>query len=62
MEHFLKAQLGYTFVKRSGQGGGGCISQGEMFNTDHGEVFVKENSKEGARNMFEGEFTSIEAL
>ena len=49
-------------MKRSGQGGGGCISQGEMFDTDQGKVFVKENSKEGARKMFEGEFASLEAL
>ena len=62
MEQFLKVQLGYTFVKRSGQGGGGCISQGEMFNTDQGKIFVKENSKDGARKMFDGEFASLEAL
>ena len=62
MEQFFKNQLGYSFVKRSGQGGGGCISQGEMFNTDQGKVFVKENSKSGARKMFDGEFASLGAL
>jgi len=62
MEQFLKKELGYTFIKRSGQGGGGCISQGEMFNTDKGRIFVKENSKDGARKMFEGEFASLEAI
>jgi len=62
MEQFLKNQMGYSFAKRSGQGGGGSISQGEMFNTDQGKVFVKENSKEGARQMFEGELASLVAL
>ena len=34
MDSFLKENLGYTFVKRSGEGGGGCINQGEMYHTD----------------------------
>ena len=62
MESFLKTSLGYTFVKRSGQGGGGCISSGEMYHTDQGQVFVKENSKQGADIMFRGELASLEAL
>ena len=62
MENYLKEKLGYTFVRRSGKGGGGCISQGEMFHTDQGSIFVKENSKEGAQKMFIGEFASLEEI
>ena len=62
MEKYLQEKLGYTFVKRSGKGGGGCISQGEMFDTDQGKIFVKENSKDGAKKMFDGEFASLAAL
>ena len=59
METFLKDQLGYTFVKRSGRGGGGCISQGELFHTDQGKIYVKENHRPGALTMFQGEFASL---
>ena len=62
MESYLKESLGYSFVKRSGQGGGGCISQGEMYHTDQGQIFVKENSKEGADKMFKGEYESLKAI
>ena len=56
MENYLKDKLGCTFVKRSGKGGGGCISQGEMYHTDQGKIFVKENAREDAETMFRGEF------
>ena len=62
MQSYLKDSLGYSFVKRSGQGGGGCISQGEMYHTDQGQIFVKENSKEGADKMFKGEYESLKAI
>jgi len=58
----LKESLGYSFVKRSGKSGGGCISQGEMYHTDQGQIFVKENSKEGADKMFKGEYESLKAI
>lgn len=62
MENYLKEKLGYTFVKRSGQTGGGCISQGEMYHTDQGQIFVKENTREDAETMFRGEFASLEEI
>ena len=62
MENYLKEALGYTFVKRSGQTGGGCISQGEMYHTDEGKIFVKENPREDAETMFKGEFASLEEI
>ena len=56
----MKEKLGYTFVKRSGKTGGGCISQGEMYHTDQGKIFVKENAREeDAETMFKGEFASL---
>ena len=62
MENYLKDSLGYTFVKRSGRGGGGCISQGEMYHTDQGRIFVKENSRPGADTMFAGELASLQEI
>lgn len=45
METLLKQELGYSSVKASGHSGGGCISQGQSYDTDRGRVFVKVNSK-----------------
>lgn len=45
MEMLLKQELGYSSVKASGHSGGGCISQGQSYDTDRGRVFVKVNSK-----------------
>ena len=52
MEECLR-KLGFENVKRTGRGGGGCISQGEVFSTDKGKIFVKKNTKKGADVMFE---------
>ena len=62
MENYLKEKLGYTFVKRSGKRGGGCISQGEMYHTDQGQIFVKENAREDSDTMFRGELASLEEI
>lgn len=61
MEGYLR-NLGYSGVKDTGGGGGGCISQGRVFRTDQGGLFVKENSGEGAELMFLGEKAGLEAL
>lgn len=45
MEALLKRELGCDFVKATGHSGGGCISQGQSYDTDKGRVFVKVNSK-----------------
>lgn len=49
MEALLKRELGCDFVKATGHSGGGCISQGQSYDTDRGRVFVKVNSKAEVR-------------
>lgn len=42
----IKEALGTTVLEGTGRGGGGCISEGEVYRTDSGKVFLKRNSKE----------------
>lgn len=56
MEAQIKKILGTTKFKPTGQCGGGCINQGESYDTDNGRVFVKLNFKYGAKQMFDGEY------
>ncbi|XP_077995391.1 ketosamine-3-kinase-like isoform X2 [Glandiceps talaboti] len=63
MESLLKKELGCNQVKSFGFGGGGCINSGQSYETDtHGKVFVKMNSKSGARTMFDGEMAGLDAI
>ncbi|XP_053309349.1 ketosamine-3-kinase [Spea bombifrons] len=62
MESLLKKELGSSLMKPSGHSGGGCISQGQSYDTDKGRVFVKINHKPEARRMFLGEMASLEAI
>ncbi|XP_020629425.1 ketosamine-3-kinase-like [Orbicella faveolata] len=62
LEEILKKELQTTQCQGLGFAGGGCISEGKSFDTDHGRVFVKVNDKSGAMKMFEGEFNSLEAI
>ncbi|KAG9461598.1 hypothetical protein GDO78_016296, partial [Eleutherodactylus coqui] len=62
MEALLKKELSLSDVKPSGHSGGGCISQGQSYDTDKGCFYVKLNHKSQARPMFEGEMASLEAL
>ncbi|XP_047689033.1 ketosamine-3-kinase isoform X2 [Prionailurus viverrinus] len=62
MEALLRRELGCDFVKATGHSGGGCISQGQSYDTDRGRVFVKVNSKAEAKRMFEGEMASLMAI
>lgn len=62
MESEIKAALETVKFERFGRGGGGCISSGQGFITDHGKVFVKVNEKSQARRMFDGEFASLKAI
>ncbi|XP_042552510.1 ketosamine-3-kinase [Dipodomys spectabilis] len=62
MEELLRRELGCGSVKATGHSGGGCINQGQSYDTDRGRVFVKMNSKAGARRMFEGELASLAAI
>ena len=49
MEELLKRELGCDSVKATGHSGGGCISQGQSYDTDKGRVFVKVNPKPEVR-------------
>lgn len=61
MEAYLK-EIGYDSARRTGQVSGGCISQGEVFITDRGKLFVKRNPANFSRPMFEGEQASLAAI
>lgn len=62
MEALLKRELATSVLKSTGHSGGGCISEGQSFDTDTGRVFVKINHKNEARRMFDGEKASLEAI
>ncbi|XP_065503923.1 ketosamine-3-kinase isoform X2 [Caloenas nicobarica] len=62
MEEALRRELGTALLRPAGHSGGGCISQGQSYDTDRGRVYVKSNSKAEARRMFEGEMASLEAI
>ncbi|XP_037013658.2 ketosamine-3-kinase isoform X1 [Artibeus jamaicensis] len=62
MEELLRRELGCSSVKATGHSGGGCISQGQSYDTDKGRVFVKVNAKSEAKRMFEGEMASLTAI
>ncbi|XP_033896525.1 ketosamine-3-kinase [Acipenser ruthenus] len=62
MESLLKKELNTSTLKATGRAGGGCISEGQSYDTDSGRVFVKVNHKSEARKMFDGEKASLEAI
>ena len=43
METVLKSTLGVSRARAIGRGGGGCISEGQTYDTDKGKFFVKVN-------------------
>lgn len=45
MEAKLKKELGTAMLKSTGHSSGGCISEGQSYDTDTGRVFVKINHK-----------------
>ncbi|KAK5971442.1 Ketosamine-3-kinase, partial [Trichostrongylus colubriformis] len=50
-------------VKPFGRGGGGCINQGQGYETkSFGRIFVKVNRKKGSETMFRGEMASLKAM
>lgn len=51
MEAKLKKELGTSVLKATGHSGGGCISEGQSYDTDSGRVFVKINHKSEVTNM-----------
>ncbi|ELU01461.1 hypothetical protein CAPTEDRAFT_92436 [Capitella teleta] len=62
LEGILKEKLGTSTFEAFGHGGGGCINTGQSYITDHGKIFIKTNEKDGAREMFDGEFTSLDTI
>lgn len=46
MESTLKKALGLSVLKPKGSAGGGCISDGKIFDTENGPIFVKVNDGE----------------
>lgn len=62
MEHFLKSCLNTKILTPLNRSGGGCISRGEAYQTDYGDVFVKMNTEEYAKVMFNGEFEGLKAI
>lgn len=45
MEAKIKKELGTVMLRPTGHSGGGCISEGQSYDTDGGRVFVKINHK-----------------
>lgn len=62
MEEKLKEALKTSKLKRTGAGGQGCISSGDVYETDNGLVYIKKNTNTKARVMFDGEFESLKAI
>ncbi|GCB65612.1 ketosamine-3-kinase isoform X4 [Scyliorhinus torazame] len=62
MESLLKRELNTVALKTLGHAAGGCISQGQSYETDSGRVFVKINHKSQAKKMFDGEMAGLEAI
>ena len=49
MEALLRRELVTSRVIALGRSGGGCISEGQSYETDNGRVFVKHNSDQKVR-------------
>lgn len=45
LEEILKNELNTTKCQGLGFASGGCINEGQSFDTDHGKIFVKMNEK-----------------
>lgn len=53
LQAHIKQELGVSYLKDIGLGGGGCISQGSTYETDkYGRVFIKVNPKSGVGFCF----------
>lgn len=60
MEALLKRELGTVLLKSAGHSAGGCISEGQSYDTDTGRVFVKINHKEEVLHL--PDFNSLKIL
>lgn len=43
----IKVTLGLQVLDPTGRSGGGCINEGETYNSDKGKLFLKRNDREG---------------
>ena len=59
MEALLQKELASSRVVSLGRGGGGCISNGQSYETDSGRVFVKRNSDQKATTDFDTVLYSV---
>ncbi|KAK3084941.1 hypothetical protein FSP39_021754 [Pinctada imbricata] len=63
MDEVVRKELAKPDLRSLGVTGGGCISNGVTYVSQSGEkIFVKVNMKSKAREMFIGEYTSLEYL
>lgn len=63
MEEVIKKAMQTEKLICYGRGGGGCINEGQSYTIDDGStIYVKYNKKNGARQMFEGEFASLATI
>lgn len=54
MEARIKSALGLSqLTSVRGRGGGGCINEGDAYESDKGMLFVKKNSKQDVRQIFD---------
>ena len=56
LENYIKDELGYQNVQKTGRGGGGCISQGEtLIATKQGSeqelIYAKRNRERGVSRL-----------
>ncbi|KAK8392721.1 hypothetical protein O3P69_014863 [Scylla paramamosain] len=58
----VREVLGSEVLQGTGELGGGLISEGEVFLTDVGKVFIKWNRKEKALDMYKGETAGLQQL
>ncbi|XP_054153338.1 ketosamine-3-kinase-like [Oppia nitens] len=58
----IKDKLETKIWKKVGTDRSGCISTGEIYETDNGLVFVKKSTSEDGFMMFSGEFESLKTI
>ena len=62
MEKFLQDHLNLKNVTLGRHRGGGCLNEGQSYQTENGLLYVKYNKKPGSDIMFNGEYESLTAI
>ena len=62
MERFLQENLNLNSVTLGQHRGGGCLNEGQSYQTENGLLYVKYNKKRGSDVMFTGEYESLAAI